>query len=189
MKTIHPQLRLIAERYGVPISERSCHKSYLYDGKTLATTYQLENWNDDFTELLSLSAPIPISDEWMAHEIAHYVVADPVERQFPEYGCTVGVAPFGAAPPFPALSNWLSIEGRMLLDEREGVLTREEQNFREICADFLGTYWCDCIGVLIDEKARPINKITDSIINVNSAYSLEEGWRAVIWLREKGLIP
>lgn len=181
---MHPQLRKIAEQYGVPLSDRSCHNSYMYDGKTLATTYQKENWDEDFNNLLSLSDPLPIPDDWMAHEIAHYVVADSVEREFPEYGCAVGIVGFGSDP----LWNNSILTAKQLQSTYDGVLTREEQDFREICADLLGTYWCKRVGIRVEEKAHPVYKLVSSLTEPKSSYSYEMGWRAIIWLRENNLM-
>lgn len=187
---MHPQLRRIAEQYGVPLSERSCCNDYMYDGNTIATNYQKENWDERFEKLLSLSDPIPIPDEWMAHEIAHWVVADPVERTFPEYGCQIGIVPFGANGNLRwDKVTFGSAEYKRMIDFSSGVLTHEEQELREICADFLGVYWCDLIGIPITDDARPLNKCIDSITNPHSAYSVEKGWRAIVWLRERNLIP
>lgn len=190
---MHPKLQEIADRYGIPISNRSCHNGYMWDGRTLSIHHQKEKWDDDFHrgggKLISLSEPIYIGDSWAAHEIAHWVVATPTERSFPEYGCTIGIVPFGATGGI----RWDKVkygsqEWKALESIQEGVLTRKEQNFREVCADLLGTYWCDCFNIPVIYEARPINKIINSI-KVPSSYSIEEGWRAIIWLREHNLIP
>lgn len=187
---LHPQLQTIVERFGIPISNRSCHNGYMWDGKTLATYYQKETWDENFNTLLSLSEPIPIGDAWIAHELAHWVVASPTEREFPEYGCTIGVVPFGASGGLRWDNiKWGSAQWKTQESLQEGVLTRKEQNFRECCADLLGTYWCDCFEIPVKDDERPINKIIASITDFNSAYSIEEGWQAIIWLRERNLIP
>lgn len=182
---MHSGLREIANRFQAPLSDRSCLNGYIYDGKTIATNFQKETWDDNCKKVLSVSDPLPIPDDWMAHEIAHWVVADPTEREFPEYGCALGIVGFGAYPlKFQGVAE--SLEYKRLESLAEGLLQKEEQEFREHCADFLAVHWCDQLGIPVIEEGRPINKFLSPKYE---HYRIEDGWKAIIWLRERGLIP
>lgn len=169
-------LRNLAESYGVPLSDRSCYNSHIWNGKTLALNFQREVWDDEGERLLFVGDPQPLPDFDLAHEIAHWVVANPVEREFPEYG-----GDWLTYSPYIANGG---LTGGELAKNWEGVLNREEQNFREACADFLGVYWCDIFGIEVKEEWRPINKYSNY-----TGKLYEVGWEAIIWLRKEGWIP
>lgn len=177
-----PAIKVLAETYSVPLSDRSCYRSYLWNGKTLATKWQREVWSANYDTLESVEPPQEIEDFTMLHEIAHYVVAEEVEREFPEYGCLV-LGDLNSNPDLLLEFGYGSAKYKLKTEEMEGVLTSEEQNFREACADFLAVYWCDLYGLPVKNDWRPINKYNKYPVEL-----YEAGWRAIIWLREKGLM-
>lgn len=176
-------LRWFIKTMGIPVSDRSCHNSYLWDGETLALNWQRENWNEDCSKLLSLQEPESIDDFTLAHEAAHWIVASPVEREFPEYGCMLGIDPrANGGLPWDTVT-WGSPQWKLLESRQWGVLTREEQDFREACADFLAVYWCDLFRIEVEPEARPVNKYT------RTPKLIETAWNAIIWLRDNHLLP
>lgn len=184
----HEIIRQVAKKYGVRLGERSCYHSYVWNGEDLALFYTKELWDDEY-EFAGLDPTLyPIGEDQLLHEIAHHVVADKLEREFPEFGMDLmNWGPYyitgGREPPFN--ENWEADP------HWRGVLTREEQDFREAFADLLGCYWCDQYGIPVHEKAYPTYKYVQpyqgDIIPEVSMH--EHGWRAIIRLREMGLIP
>lgn len=179
---MHPKLRALADKVGMPVSERSSYNSYLWDGKTLALNWQREVWDEDFLVLQRVEDPQPYDDFTLAHEIAHWVVADPVEREFPEYASFIGID--GRATGGLRWDNkkFGTSEWLQQASLQEGLLTREEQDFREACADFLGVHWCDQFGIPVAEEARPVVKYAKNPILCRVA------WEAIIWLRERNMM-
>ncbi len=181
---MHAELLKFAAHYGVPLSDRSCYRSFMWDGKTLATHRQTETWDDVGDKPTAISDPIPIDDFTMAHEIAHWVVADPVEREFPEWASAIGIVD-GYANGGLSLDQFKTWEQFSMAFD--GPLSKEEQNHRELCADFLAVSWCDRLGIPVKDEWRPINKVIDSLAKESAGgYSIENGWKALIWLREHG---
>lgn len=165
---MHPGLAEIARHHGIPLGERSCASDHLYNGRDIALYYQRCSWDDALNDF----QPLPDSD--MAHELAHWVVALPVEREFPEYGCALHVVGLGSGKPLPSHL----LEREVIESYLSNVLLPEEQEFREFCADFLGVGWCLRLSIPVEERAHPAYKYRDD----------PEAWRAIIWLRDRGLI-
>lgn len=87
-------------KYGIPTSSRSCYLSVLWNGRDLALNTTREDEEGDPLEV------VPLSDFDVLHEIAHYVVASPVEREFPEFG--MGIAFIHGAAGW----DWSRLKGR-----------------------------------------------------------------------------
>lgn len=172
----------LIQKFQIPVSDRSSYNSYLWDGKTLALNFQREIWDEDCDVLLKVCDPEPFDDFTIAHEIAHYVVADPIEREFPEWASFIGIEPRANGGLKWDNLEYNSAEYKRQVSFQEGLLTLDEQNFREACADFLAVHWCDMFGIKVEDAARPIFKYSN-----NPAF-YEFGWKAIIWLREKGLM-
>lgn len=179
---MNENLRQLAERIGMPISDRCSYNAHMWDGKTLASFFQNEIWNEDCTSF-TVEPPQPFDDFKFAHEIAHWIVADPVEREFPEFGCAWEIDHRANGGFNWDNLVWGSKEWLNQQSIQSGVLTDEEQDFREACADFLGVYWCDQFGIPVDPRARPVFKY-----GVGDFANFETGWRAIVWLRENGFM-
>jgi hypothetical protein len=80
-----------AKKYGVVIAERSSTESYIWDGKTIANHCVLLGCKQYFTDI------------HLAHEIAHWLVAAPWQRELPEYGMK-SLTGYGCLPLQPLLS-------------------------------------------------------------------------------------
>lgn len=97
--TMNIKLINYAKVYGVIIEERNATGSYIWNGKTIANHYN--KWND--WDGLFKKEYFP--DEQLAHEIAHWIVAKPWQRELPEYGMN-SLTGFGCLENFdPVLSK------------------------------------------------------------------------------------
>lgn len=158
-------------KYGIPTSSRSCYLSVLWNGKDLALNTTREDEEGDPLEV------VPLSDFDLLHEIAHYVVASPVEREFPEFG--MGIAFIHGAAGW----DWSRLKGRereLAEESSKGVLTKEEANFREYAADFLGCYWATQMGMEVPANYWPHVKYADERAG--------EVYRALLWVVGEGLV-
>lgn len=73
---LSPQVRNFAKLIGVPLARRHVFRRYVWDGETLGTFFY-DRKSRGF---------LPISDHSILHELCHYVVAAPEQRDLPEYG-------------------------------------------------------------------------------------------------------
>lgn len=144
----------------VPVSDRSCTGSYMWDGRTIAL-YRSDS---------EVEGKTPLHPADVVHEIAHFLVADPVEREFPDWGCNL----FGF---FGASGGYVYYREP---EKFEGVLTKEEQQWREACADFLGCQLCRTLGVYLPLEAEASFKYGRGF----GGYDTEIGRRAEAWVRK-----
>lgn len=81
MRTIGSKLLELAEKAGVVIdTTRSAFGSYVWDGKTIAS--HTHHWNE-----WDIKYDIQhFSNEFLLHEVAHFMVANTYQRSLPEYG-------------------------------------------------------------------------------------------------------
>jgi hypothetical protein len=70
-KKLNPKIQQLADHYGVELSWRSEGDNYSYDGKTVA----LLDWQGK-----------PRTEANVIHDIAHWVMASPTRRSYPEFG-------------------------------------------------------------------------------------------------------
>lgn len=92
----HNVLRL-AKILGVKIEDRSVDNSYIFDGKSIATHFYHCHWvgkgkrdaygfeEEDLVRIPGMS-PVYLTDHDMLHEVLHFMVAAPEQRDLPEYG-------------------------------------------------------------------------------------------------------
>ncbi len=161
----------LASRHGIPLSDRSCYDGYVWDGLTLALNFHKPTWDEDYERIVSMGDPVPFDDFDLAHEIAHFVVADPVEREFPEWGCMVGIVGHGATGGLSFGKARTANQVAQMNSLMDGVLTKEEQNFREACADFLAVHWCDQMGVHVEDTWRPVFNACRAMRRIGSSSS------------------
>ncbi len=152
----------------VPLREEPLvsYEGFLWDGKTLATRVNYLCIEDEVS---------PLSDFDLLHEAAHHFVADPVEREFPDYGCMMLVERGSTG----------GLQGEDLNRIVTGVLTPVEQEWREVCAYFLGLYWAMHFGVDIPAESQ-MNFHRNAYMGEYG--DRERGWRALIHLHEHGLL-
>ena len=85
---MHPVIQQLAQRYGIVLEDRCCGghdlKQPVWNGKTLATKH-LQAKYDSITDQYQFSE-VPLSDHDFLHEIGHWVVAAPEQKDLPEYG-------------------------------------------------------------------------------------------------------
>lgn len=148
------------QKHSIPLSDRSCTDDFLWDGKTIAI-YRSDN---EVEEKLMLDA----AD--ILHEVAHFLVASPVEREFPDWGCD-NFGFFGAVGGYTYYKD---------AEKFVGVLTKSEQQWREACADFLGCYLCRVFGVPISLEAEASFKYERG----DGGYDPVLGSRAKMWVEE-----
>lgn len=135
---IDQRIQALADKYAVPLKARSVTWSHFWSGKNLGLFWQQEDWPEDLEEPTLLPALLPIPTASLAHEIFHHVIAEPYQRDFPEYGLCWPTWERGA-------------NGNMRFDDPEscsatriavnGLLDEEEQNNQERQAQLLTWEW------------------------------------------------
>lgn len=71
---IHPAVLALSRRHQMFFAGRNCVNDYVWNGESLAISY------------LSNRTLMDFSDHELLHEICHYIVAKPEQRDLPEYG-------------------------------------------------------------------------------------------------------
>lgn len=97
---ISPILLQLADRVGVRIQDRPINKSYYFDGKSIATHYFKTTWSDDIDDyIIDPTKRIDLLDHDILHEICHFIVASPEQRDLPEFGLgNVGLGCYDRIP-------------------------------------------------------------------------------------------
>lgn len=132
------------KEYNIPTSNRSSYKSFMWNGANLAlTNHKLIN-----NKLI----PYELTTLEILHEIAHFVVATPEEREYPEYGC-------GYLFLHEANGNINSSSSTEEINKSYGVLPTMQQDIKETAADLLSCYWAvnDC-RILLPKERYPFFK-------------------------------
>lgn len=133
---MHPKVKQLADRFGVVLSNRICFsverglpEDYkpefaMYDGKSLATRIRFAN------------RVFEKDDHGLMHDIAHYAVALPVQRELPEFGLGT-----------PAYGQPLGITDRWGYEAIPSVIEPDESEIQEHMAQFLCVLWGKAYGI------------------------------------------
>lgn len=176
---MHPAVKKLAEEHGVQIEERCASDSWTFDGKSIATYFKY-----------STGEIVRYTDHDLLHEIAHYVLAAPEQRDLPEYGLVWGIASGTSYGPLGGF--WRDKHGNLkdtVLQIREGVVDWEEQEIQEKCVHFLCIIWGQKYGI-----SSSICEDLDYSSNWNVYLSrktnedCQAGWLALFRLKELGYI-
>lgn len=89
---MRPSVIALAQHYGVPLSPRSVSGGFQWDGATLGTRYQ--RWAEvcrcgkcfSLGELELCPTLYAVPERDIVHDIAHHIVAEPWQRDLPEWG-------------------------------------------------------------------------------------------------------
>jgi hypothetical protein len=85
---VHKIVMALANHYGIALSERACGGDDLnqpvWNGHNLATLHCLAEYDDD--EQIINREYRDLSDHDLLHEIGHWIIAAPEQRDLPEYG-------------------------------------------------------------------------------------------------------
>lgn len=150
---MHNAVRLIAEKIGAKLSERSAAGGYNWDGQSLALNYQewdeldadahssyeiwQGKWNPKFLPEL-----IPVDDFSLLHDLAHFAVAPVWARDLPDWGlCSADAGETNANRGYH-ISHDENIMEPHLFDDAEELR-------QEGMAYLLGALWCDKYDVPI----------------------------------------
>lgn len=84
---LSPAIRSLADQVGVEIGARCANKSYYFDGKSIADHYFKTTWSDFLEDyVIDPSKKVNLLDHDILHEICHFIVAEPIQRNLPEFG-------------------------------------------------------------------------------------------------------
>jgi hypothetical protein len=93
---MHPAILEIAAKVGVPITDRPCDDGHVFDGQSIATHYfpmhwvktgKKYKWGYPEEHLVRSGEPARyLLDHDLLHEIMHFAVALPEQRDLPEFG-------------------------------------------------------------------------------------------------------
>lgn len=180
---MHPFVANLIEKYNIPTSNRSCYLSRIWNGKDLALFYE------GFTDEGETPRLYRMEDFDILHEIAHFVVATPVEREFPEYGLETAYTHGASGRDWSLIHS--EKERHLALEEAKGVLTPRENTFRELTADFLGCYWAREAGIKFPTTWWPHVKYAGKVFwagGIAYEYNVEMT-AALQWLIQEKLLP
>jgi hypothetical protein len=174
---LHPKVVELANQFGVKLANRSCFDSNAFDGETIALAFTKGRWelNEDPAKDVHIQISSHyFSDHEVLHEIAHFVVAEPEQKDLPEYGL-FNILP--STKPNP-----------MVVDE-------EESNIQECMAQYLCIKWGTEYNITCRFFSEKFTESENWESYWNYKHSKEEverfgneKWTALVRLREKGLI-
>ena len=175
---MHPKVLALSRHFGVPIKERGCVFHHVFDGKSIAT----HGSKGEFT------------DHDLLHEIAHFVVAAPEQRDLPEYG--LGYAAIAGELPTVCVVYDYDGPHTPYTYTRDNEGTIQEMMVQLLCIKWGMAY--DINPKLSEDKGKdnPLTqnwetyhqkKIFDSIENFEEGW-IECNWEALIRLSKLGLL-
>ena len=82
----NPKLIALAERAGTKIEERDTTDGHVFDGATIGTYYYKLVYDHKTDSVTPTGQSIRLTDHALLHEIAHFMVAAPEQRDLPEFG-------------------------------------------------------------------------------------------------------
>lgn len=148
----------IANRYRVPLSDRSCTGNHMWDGRTLATRWNPtdykaeEEWYQNnpcglFNLEDFLLPSQPVEADLLLHEIGHHLAAPEYCRDLPEWGLmpVLGSLKYMANSGFHRLSR--SEQEHYTNHHANGVVDKSEQADSEAFAFLFGLTMCHTHGV------------------------------------------
>lgn len=141
---MHPIIQKVADILGIALADRNANDSWVWDGQTLATWSKYSSYDGieerkrDFT------------DTWLLHEMGHWIVAKPWQRDLPEYGLAWGVAP-NASEAYGPKDHYKNADGSLndaAMTLAGGlILDKEEENNCEYFADWFVILTNDRLGL------------------------------------------
>jgi hypothetical protein len=165
---MNPKVQQLANHFGVKLAYRSATGSHVFDGKSIAMSGgSTGTYRRDF------------SDHDLLHDIAHYAVASPEQRDLPEYG--LGIA---------------RIAGEIYVPNVVDISGIAEATIQEFMVQLLCVLWGRAYGISPELSATPndplllswdtylIVKINDSTHPKCEVYM----WQAIIRLRDNGML-
>jgi hypothetical protein len=180
---MHPVILALAKHFGTKIENRNCFENHIFDGKSIAMFGSI--WFQD-GDGECVRKPIEFSDHDLLHEICHFVVAAPEQRDLPEYG--VGNPHECGEVNTPAVvGEWR--------DEDWGFNWNNEGQIQEGMAQFLSVLWgthYDISSRLSREEvffAPDWNAYLDcKIAEAIKINHIEFAWEALFRLEKMGLL-
>lgn len=89
MDHIHPEIRALCAHVGMRLANRHTWRKPIWDGETLGTFF----YNRFVKQFM------PLADHDLLHEVCHFMIAAPEQRDLPEYGLGY-VAAFGGSQAY-----------------------------------------------------------------------------------------
>ena len=186
---MHPAIEMLATKYGIKIAERCASDSFVFDGETLATWYCKGGraFVDPFDgQAYPEGEHIRYTDHDLLHEIAHFVVAEPCQKDLPEYGLFVGIGNEG-------IRSYANAEFQKLLPDYQGLVDSKEQDIQEYMVHFLCAYWGQKYGISPKFSSHPESATGASweayLLYKTNEYNerfveTEQSWKALFRLQE-----
>lgn len=173
---MHAAVQNLLDKYKIPTSStRICGGEPVFEpvwnGQDLAIYWCRASWNTDSDEIIS-TEEIALSDHDLLHEIAHFVVATPEQKNVPEYG--LGAVAFYTYH---------------MRDEIHRVVDAEEGSIQERLCWFLCCYWGMKynISAILSESPDYVHtweEYLDKKIQESLNYKPEMAWQALIRFRK-----
>lgn len=128
-----PRTKSFIEAHGMPMSDRCVFDNFIWDGSTLGTVGCAE-YDADGEQMLACEK---ISSSLALHELGHWLIAEPWQRELPEYGMAFFPI-FGGNRLPDQYQGWV----QKLDWERQnafwgGLMDKAEQEYQEHLADLL----------------------------------------------------
>jgi hypothetical protein len=181
---MHPIIIPLAKHFGTKIENRNCFENHIYDGKTIAMFGSKGG------------KPLVFSDHDLLHEIAHFAVAAPEQRDLPEYG--VGNAYQAGEIYTPSVVDSKKIDPTFYEDsDFQCEDFGEEGQTQEAMVQFLCAKWgihYNVSPVLSGEDPEkfPVSSTWESYLDYKldwlSKNQPEYAWNALFRLEKMGLL-
>lgn len=124
----------VFEKYKCPISKRSCTYSYVWNGKSLATT-----WSETFRSSYQQgkgwgnhSISSPVAEHFLLFQLGHFLVAEDWQRDLPEFGMPLYLQ--------YKCTGGMSVKDQQMM--RKGMMDKSDQDVKRFQAFLLGYEFC-----------------------------------------------
>ena len=157
-------IRELAARVGCPVVERNAKDSYTFDGKTIASKRPLFlGFQDEENYEGEIWGEVAYTDHALLHEVCHYLVALPEQRDLPEYGCELDPDTLGIYGDFRRADGTLGDAF-----DYHGCVDKEEQDAQEVAVWLLVVHLGPLFG---------INPLLRDAINISTTWKVYQNYK------------
>ena len=139
MQKFHPFISELEKRYSVSIVDRNAWETFMYDGKTIASYYDMSISAEEDEKCEKYN----YTDFDYLHEFGHVVAAKPEQLDLPEFAMSMGIvngSGFGVAGGEFRNKDY-SLKWNMVAPINDGLIDRYEQDVQEFLAQRISVYW------------------------------------------------
>lgn len=133
----HPYIYQLSAQIGVPVADRAIDNTYFFDGRTIGTFWSRYSWDEKKGDYTNTGRVSYFLDHDILHELVHWMVATPEQRDLPEFGLGTPHLP-GSQMSFAenVLDSWMREKGSGPIRFPQG---DEQEIVTQLVCCFLGS--------------------------------------------------